>query len=358
MTSIHHIPIVSCNEDDLNSCQRLADQWGLELLKNETSTAASDPQTENSFLNDRRWYFQYHEEVLCLHDRHMPGKPLHIDFLDAAHHYRRRHGGGKKQLIARAIGMKTCANPRVLDLTAGLGEDAFVLASLGCAMTMIERAMPLAALLEDALARLKKEEKVIGRCMQLYHGSAEHFLTYWQRQKKEKGLEPKRERGSNKPGNQHPNLSQQTNMNFENVDFDVIYIDPMFENDAYKKSLVKKNMQMLQALLKTEHHNCTIDSVTVSLSTDSHRCAKAENHRSETKNNRAETEKNSTKAESDNAKAENDNASTLLNAALNCGVKRVVIKRPIKANPVAAIKKPSLSYRGKSIRFDVYLQSN
>jgi 16S rRNA (guanine1516-N2)-methyltransferase len=48
----------------------------------------------------------------------------------------------------------------VLDATAGLGKDAFVLASLGCQMTLIERQPLIAALLEDGLARARADEEV------------------------------------------------------------------------------------------------------------------------------------------------------------------------------------------------------
>ena len=42
-------------------------------------------------------------------------------------------------MIARAIGLNSPTAPHVLDATAGLGGDAFVLASLGCPVTMVER---------------------------------------------------------------------------------------------------------------------------------------------------------------------------------------------------------------------------
>ena len=39
----------------------------------------------------------------------------------------------------RAVGLKGGGTPAVLDATAGLGADAFVLASLGCAVRLVER---------------------------------------------------------------------------------------------------------------------------------------------------------------------------------------------------------------------------
>ena len=56
-------------------------------------------------------------------------------------------------MIAKAVGIAQGVRPRVLDATAGLGKDAFVLASLGCEMSLIERQPLIGALLEDGLAR-------------------------------------------------------------------------------------------------------------------------------------------------------------------------------------------------------------
>ncbi len=78
---------------------------------------------------------------------------LYIDFLSDALTYRREHGGGIKQSLARAVGVKPGIRPSVIDATAGLGRDSFLLASFGCRVTMIERSPLLAALLHDALER-------------------------------------------------------------------------------------------------------------------------------------------------------------------------------------------------------------
>src|SRR3989338_7334336 len=80
-----------------------------------------------------------------------------VNFLSKAASYRRHHGGGRHQLIARAIGLKGNYSPKVIDCTAGLGEDAFVLACLGCQVTMVERSTTIAALLADGLKRAKQD---------------------------------------------------------------------------------------------------------------------------------------------------------------------------------------------------------
>lgn len=77
-----------------------------------------------------------------------------VDFAAGASRHRRLHGGGRGQPIAKAIGLKA-GNiiPSILDATAGLGGDAFVLATLGCRVQMCERSPLAHALLSDGLIR-------------------------------------------------------------------------------------------------------------------------------------------------------------------------------------------------------------
>lgn len=76
---------------------------------------------------------------------------IRADFYSPTVNYRRHKGGGKGQMIAKAVGLNSGQTPSVLDATAGLGGDAFVLASLGCYLTMTERVPEVRALLEDGL---------------------------------------------------------------------------------------------------------------------------------------------------------------------------------------------------------------
>ena len=76
---------------------------------------------------------------------------IRADFYSPTVNYRRQKGGGKGQMIAKAIGLNSPTAPHVLDATAGLGGDAFVLASLGCTVTMVERVPEVHALLTDGL---------------------------------------------------------------------------------------------------------------------------------------------------------------------------------------------------------------
>ena len=80
---------------------------------------------------------------------------ISIDFAAGKSQHRRLQGGGKGQDISKAIGLHKIQNPTVLDLTAGMGGDAFVLASLGAEVTMLERNTIVHALLDDAIDRAK-----------------------------------------------------------------------------------------------------------------------------------------------------------------------------------------------------------
>jgi len=140
-----------------------------------------------------------------------PG-PVRVDFVEGAVAHRRLFGGGSGQMIAKAVGVQPGVRPRVLDATAGLGRDAFVLASLGCSVTLIERQPLIAALLEDGLARaaLDRDVAPIAAQMQLLNGNAIELMRAWQ------GEPPQ-----------------------------VIYLDPMFPHRD-KSALVKKEMRLFR----------------------------------------------------------------------------------------------------------------
>jgi len=84
---------------------------------------------------------------------------LAVDFVHGKNGYRHAKNCTIKQPLARAAGIKPGIRPTILDATAGLGSDAFVLASLGCTVTMIERSPLIATILEDGMARASKHER-------------------------------------------------------------------------------------------------------------------------------------------------------------------------------------------------------
>ncbi|MCV6605964.1 MAG: class I SAM-dependent methyltransferase [Porticoccaceae bacterium] len=81
-----------------------------------------------------------------------PG-PVRCEFACGAAAHRRQYGGGRKQDISRAVGLDKRRDLHVLDMTAGLGRDAFVFATLGARVTLLERNPIVHALLADGLAR-------------------------------------------------------------------------------------------------------------------------------------------------------------------------------------------------------------
>lgn len=94
-----------------------------------------------------------------------PG-PVYVEFVEGVMGHRRKFGGGRGQLVAKAVGIKPGFIPTVIDATAGLGRDAFVLAQLGCRVRMVERSPVVAALLRDGMARGQGDAEVaeiIGR---------------------------------------------------------------------------------------------------------------------------------------------------------------------------------------------------
>lgn len=102
---------------------------------------------------------------------------LEIDFTSGAVAHRLRFGGGLGQDLPKAVGMKKGHRPHVVDATAGLGRDSFLLASLGAEVTMIERSAHMHALLEAALEKARAGElaEIVGR-MSLLQGDAKALL--------------------------------------------------------------------------------------------------------------------------------------------------------------------------------------
>ena len=138
-----------------------------------------------------------------------------VNFVSGTMAHRRQFGGGRGEAIAKAVGVKGNYLPTVIDATAGLGRDAFVLASIGCQVTMFERHPVVAALLADGLDRAY-QDPTIGQLLQkqlrLIYNSSLHGLSLYQ----------------DKP--------------------DVVYLDPMFPH-RQKSALVKKEMRIFQQLV-------------------------------------------------------------------------------------------------------------
>ncbi len=104
---------------------------------------------------------------------------LRVDFVSGAVGHRLRFGGGRGQDLPKAMGLRAGKTPAIVDATAGLGRDAFLLASLGAKVTLIERSAKMHALLHDGMVRATTQggiyAEIIAR-MTLLHGDAKELL--------------------------------------------------------------------------------------------------------------------------------------------------------------------------------------
>ena len=104
---------------------------------------------------------------------------LKCDFVQGAVNHRLLFGGGRGQDLPKAVGMKGGQSPSIIDATAGLGRDAFLLASLGSQVTLIERSDIIHALLADGIEAARKaggRHKEISGRMTLIHGDSISLL--------------------------------------------------------------------------------------------------------------------------------------------------------------------------------------
>jgi 16S rRNA (guanine1516-N2)-methyltransferase len=188
---------VSSNTNNTDYIQQLTTQFNFTL----------------SDINPDQTQLVYDGEKLAIHALNL-GKPISIDFLAGKNAHRQQFGGGRGQPLARAIGLTKGKSPTIIDATAGFGRDAFVLASLGCQVTLIERHPWIAALLQDALTRAQADSDSSAHKMQLVYSNAPDYLAQL-------------------PANENP---------------DVIYFDPMYPSRE-KSALVKKDMRLLHQLV-------------------------------------------------------------------------------------------------------------
>lgn len=174
------------------------------------------PQTTGGELSTPRYHdavLIYDEHGLALQtlDKPLPG-PVRVDFADAALQRRTGHGHGGGEAVARACGLRKGATPRVLDATAGLGRDSWILASLGAQVEMVERVPLVHALLADGLRRARQDTQLvmIAERLTLNAGDAEVLLRH----------------KLDLPAEARP---------------EVVYLDPMFPHRD-KSAKVKKDM--------------------------------------------------------------------------------------------------------------------
>ncbi|MEK7991270.1 MAG: class I SAM-dependent methyltransferase [Thiotrichaceae bacterium] len=180
------------------------------------ATQFNFPLIEQLPVDSNQLYLALNDAHLALHSTTEKTQGVYVDFVQGHLGYRREHSCGRNQPLPRAIGLKKHKHLKVLDATAGLGRDGFILAVLGCHVTMLERSPILAALLTDGLRRLGQQPELtdIWQNMQLVHQSAQDYL-----QSLDSAHYP-----------------------------DVIYLDPMYPH-RQKSALVKKEMRFIRQVV-------------------------------------------------------------------------------------------------------------
>lgn len=141
--------------------------------------------------------------------------PIFVDFIGGSSGYRHARNCTIKQPLAKAVGVKPGFRPSLVDATAGLGGDGFVLACLGCQVHLVERSPVLFALLRDGLQRAQQDPgtaSIVSENLSLTWGNGISVLT-------------------------HCISSPYT-----------IYLDPMYPH-AQKSALNKKEMRVIRELV-------------------------------------------------------------------------------------------------------------
>jgi 16S rRNA (guanine1516-N2)-methyltransferase len=187
----------------------LAQRLGLALLR--VGTAARSLTSHEVVL-----YCSSNGLYLQRTGKNAPG-PVAVEFGSAAMRHRRR--GGQNELLGRAVGVGKKSPLRVMDGTAGLGKDSFVLADLGCEVVLCERNPLIGELLASGLevASVSADAWLLGVISRLTLHSGDMRDVVWSQ------LEP----------------------------IDTIYMDPMFPGRG-KSASVKKEMALFQALLESD----------------------------------------------------------------------------------------------------------
>ena len=138
---------------------------------------------------------------------------LKCSFIEGPILHRLKYGKGRGQNLAKAVGMKFNKNRNIIDATAGLGYDSFILASLGAKVTLIERSQKMHEILQngidEGISFGGEIEKIINR-MELLFGDSKDIL---------------------------PKLTPE-----------VIMIDTMYK-ERKKTALVKNNMRLVREIV-------------------------------------------------------------------------------------------------------------
>ena len=150
---------------------------------------------------------------------------LKCSFIEGPILHRLKYGKGRGQNLAKAVGFKFNKNRTIIDATAGLGYDAFILASLGANVTLIERSEKIYDLLKTAISEAKLHggeiSKIVNR-MNLLFGDSKDIL---------------------------PNIAPE-----------VILIDTMYK-DRKKSALVKNDMRLVREVVGSDSDHVELINV-------------------------------------------------------------------------------------------------
>jgi 16S rRNA (guanine1516-N2)-methyltransferase len=150
---------------------------------------------------------------------------LKCSFIEGPILHRLKYGKGRGQNLAKAVGFKFNKNRTIIDATAGLGYDAFILASLGANVTLIERSEKIYDLLKAAISEAKlyggEISKIVNR-MNLLFGDSKDIL---------------------------PNIAPE-----------VILIDTMYKNRK-KSALVKNDMRLVREVVGSDSDHVELINV-------------------------------------------------------------------------------------------------
>lgn len=156
---------------------------------------------------------------LALHAPNSKAKPLFVDFTSKKLMSRINNSKKFQEPLAKALGIKPKLTLEILDATAGLGVDSFVMAALGAKVTLLERNDMVFKLLEDGFKRASESPdqklKEITARMTLLKGDAITLI---------------------------PQLAK-------DVPFDIIYLDPMFPDTEHNSALPKKELMALRQII-------------------------------------------------------------------------------------------------------------
>ena len=150
---------------------------------------------------------------------------LKCSFIEGPILHRLKYGKGRGQNLAKAVGFKFNKNRTIIDATAGLGYDAFILASLGANVTLIERSEKIYDLLKSAISEAQlyggEISKIVNR-MNLLFGDSKDIL---------------------------PNIAPE-----------VILIDTMYK-DRKKSALVKNDMRLVREVVGSDSDHVELINV-------------------------------------------------------------------------------------------------